>query len=500
MTALGVIVVYLTLLMAVGLSSNRFFRGTGDDYFLASHSIGPVLLLMSLFGTTMTAFALVGSTGKAYQLGIGVYGLMASWAAVVHPMMFAFIGVPIWHLGRRYGYVTQIQYFRDRFRSDVLGWMLFPILVALVVPYLLIGVQGAGITVAAVTKGAFPTIFVDAAGDPTGIPSWITGLVVCSVVLTYVFVGGIRAAAWANTFQTSVFLVVAPITVYALSDALGGPTEAIARTASKKPALLVRGEAIEQAHFLSYGLVGLSVGMFPHIFQHWLTARSSSSFKLSVVAHPLLVAAVWLPCVLIGVWAAGVLDLPPHKANAVLGIMVAKFTSPFVSGVLTAGVLAAIMSSLDSQFMCLGTMFTHDVLLRGRENVTEEQKVRWGRAFVVAVVAVTYLLSLVSTRGIFDLGVWCFSGFSGLTPLVIAALYWRRATASGAIAAVFATAATWSTFFVTDMVQGGEGEFLVGGLMPVTYIFLASATAMVGVSLVTPPPPKEVVDRFFRPA
>ena len=498
MIALGVIVAYLLVLLAVGLSSNRFFRGTGDDYFLASRSIGPVLLLMSLFGTTMTAFALVGSTGKSYKIGIGVYGLMASWAALAHPLMFAFIGVPIWHLGKRYGYMTQIQYFRDRFRSDFLGLLLFPILVLLVIPYLLIGVQGAGITVAAVTKGAFPTFFVDAAGAPTGVPAWITGLVICSVVLTYVFVGGIRAAAWANTFQTTVFVVVAGITVYSLSDALGGPAAAIERTAQTHPELLVRGTAIGQLQFFSYGLVAMSVGMFPHIFQHWLTARSSSSFKLTVVFHPLLVAAVWVPCVLIGVWAAGVLDLPPHKANAVLGVMVAQFTTPWVSGVLTAGVLAAIMSSLDSQFMCLGTMFTHDVVLRGRTEVDEARKVWLGRSFVVGVVVVTYGLSLISSRGIFELGIWCFSGFSGLTPLIIAALYWRRATAKGAIAAVVATAVTWLALFLADLSRDGHGEFLVAGMLPVILIFGASALAMISVSLLTSPPPAEVLDRFFK--
>ena len=85
MTQLIVITAYLVVLLAVGLSSRRFATGTRDDFFLASQSIGPVLLLMSLFGTTMTAFALVGSTGKAYLLGIGVYGLMASWAAARMP-------------------------------------------------------------------------------------------------------------------------------------------------------------------------------------------------------------------------------------------------------------------------------------------------------------------------------------------------------------------------------------------------------------------------------
>ena len=403
MTALLVIVIYLGVLLTVALSSSRLSTGTSEDYFLASRSIGPFLLLMSLFGTTMTAFALVGSTGKAYNLGVGVYGLMASWAAVVHPLMFALIGVKLWQLGRRNGYTTQVQFFRDRFQSDGLGMLLFPILVVLVIPYLLIGIQGAGITVAAVTKGAFPTLFVDAAGQPAGIPPWLTGVVICAVVLTYVFFGGIRAAAYANAFQTCIFMVVALLTFSTIANALGGPVAATAAVAAKRPELLIRGEAITQAHFLSYGLVGLSVGMFPHIFQHWLTAKAPSTFRLPVILHPLLVALVWLPCVMLGIWAAGQLAVPPAKANAVLGIMVAKFTSPMMSGVLTAGILAAIMSSLDSQFLCLGTMFTHDVVLRGaRKSNTDDAGVIWtGRAFVSGVVVVTYVLSLVSSRGIF---------------------------------------------------------------------------------------------------
>lgn len=493
MTALLVLLLYLAVLLAVGLGSARLFRGTSEDWFLASHSIGPVLLLMSLFGTTMTAFALVGSTGKAYQLGIGVFGLMASWAAIVHPLMFLYIGVPVWQLGRRYGYVTQIQMLTDRFRTPWLGRLLFPMLVLLVVPYLLIGVQGAGITVAAVTKG----LYMDPSGAAMGVPPWLTGLVISAVVLTYVFFGGIRAAAWANTLQTTIFLGVAVLTFLSLADALGGPVAAIEATAAKRPELLVREDTIGTAHFFSYGLVGLSVGMFPHIFQHWLTAKSESTFKLPVIAHPALVALVWLPCVLLGVWAGGALDLPLAKANAVLGAMVARFTSPAMSGVLTAGVLAAVMSSLDSQFMCLGTMFSHDVAMKRDNTLTEAQKIRMGRLFVVAIVTLTWLLSLVSTRGIFDLGVWCFSGFSGLVPLIVATLYWRRATAAGAIASVLATLISWVVLFAMDTLGSHTGEFLVAGVMPVTFIFGASALAMVGVSLLTKAPAPEAVARFF---
>ena len=55
--------------------------------------------------------------------------------------------------------------------------------------------------------------------------------------------------------------------------------------------------------FFTYMLIPLSVGMFPHLFQHWLTAKSAESFKVPVVLHPLFIMIVWVPCVLIGVWA-----------------------------------------------------------------------------------------------------------------------------------------------------------------------------------------------------
>lgn len=496
MTGLIVFVIYLVALLGIGVAANRVLKTTESDFFLASASIGPFMLLMSLFGATMTSFALVGSTAETYVRGVGVYGLMASWAAVVHPLMFAFVGVPVWHLGQRYGYVTQIQYLRDRFRSDLLGWLLLPLLVGLVVPYLLIAVESAGLTVAAVTKGALPSM-VDAAGAPVGIPAWLTGLLVIGVTLIYINTGGLRAAAWANALQTAVFLLVAAFTFVALAVALGGPAAAIAKAAEVHPERLVREGNIGHLEFASYGLVGLSVGMFPHTFQHWLSAKSGDSFKLTVVMHPVLVMAVWLPCVLVGTWAVGQVDLPPAQAGRVLGAMVNQFSTPVTGAVLTAGIVAAIMSSLDSQFLALGTIATEDVLVRLRPDASEAVRVWWGRAFTALIGLVTWALSFYTDRGVFELGVWCFSGFAGLVPVVLAALYWRRATAAGAIAATLSAGTTWLWLFSQG--RGGGEKFLFFGLMPVAVIFAASSLAMVGVSLVTRPPDDDVLERFFPP-
>ena len=186
-----IVACYLVLLLGLGLFSSRFFKGSATDYFLASRSIGPFLLLMSLFGTTMTAFALVGSSGEAFKGGIGVYGKMASWSGIIHSACFFLVGIKLWSFGKRYGYVTQIQFFRDRFESDKLGLVLFPVLVGLVIPYLLIGVIASGTVISKVTTGAFAD-YGWFAEHGHGVPPALASLVVCLVVMTYVFFGGMR--------------------------------------------------------------------------------------------------------------------------------------------------------------------------------------------------------------------------------------------------------------------------------------------------------------------
>jgi SSS family solute:Na+ symporter len=566
MTPLIIIVCYLGLLLALGIISSRSFRGTSKDYFVASHSIGPFLLLMSVFGTTMTAFALVGSTGKAFERGIGVYGLMASISGLVHAAVFFLIGIRLWVYGKKYGFVTQIQFFRARFDSQRIGYVLFPILVMLVVPYLLIGIIGAGKTVLPVTAGAFPDLFPNAATPQFagGIPVWLTGLVICGVVMTYVFLGGSRGAAWANTFQTIVFMAMGLVAFVFIANSLGGLTNAskvaiqindqgevvqpyrwdaannqlVANDPPKVVGRIIEGESdtagsysprpllsrqvttveLENVNkktgevrtftreygmstwmFMTYLFIPLSVGMFPHLFQHWLTAKSARAFKLTVLAHPLCILIVWVPCVLIGIWATGILPpLDPTKVSGVLGQMVARLvSSPILSGFLIAGILAAIMSSLDSQFLCLGTMFTNDIVIHklGNGKLSDRQVILIARGFVVGIVTLTYLLSLVAPQNVFDLAVWCFSGFGALFPLVFAAVFWKRVTKAGAYACILAATLSWFYFFAKS---GYGSELLLGpGIMPVAVCFLISTAALIIVSLMTRPPSEETIKKFF---
>jgi len=456
------------------------------------------------------------------------------------------LGVKVWKLGKAYGYRTQVQFFRDRLESRWLGALLFPVLVGLVIPYLLIGVMASGTVINKVTagriqdgqvvggtfpEGTFPAFLERgtnpkataaapsfAYGSQGGVPKPVASLAICGIVLVYVFLGGMRGTAWANTFQTLVFMILGIVTFVVIAWKLGGQDSFWASLQAASAA--IPAEKLTRLHippekFLTYMFVPLSVGMFPHLFQHWLTARSAASFKLPVVAHPLFIAIVWVPCVLIGAWATSdLIAIPPPVAanpNAVLPFLVQKLAGPVLGGLLTAGILAAIMSSLDSQFLCLGTMFTEDVVqpLRGSRRLTDQQELLVARLFIIAIVAVTYCLSLAEPRRVFTLGVWCFSGFSSLFPLILAALYWPRLTKAGGYACILAAAGSWLWLFAASDFAA-QPDFTVNlpvplavdadgawQLMPVAAMITLSTVAMVTVSLMTKPPSQQTLDRFF---
>ena len=554
---------YLVVLLGLGIFSSKLFRGTSKDYFVASRSIGPFMLLMSVFGTTMTGFALVGSTGKAFTTGVAVFGAVAVWSGIVHSSVFFIIGTRLWAIGKRLGYVTQVQFFRERFQSHTLGTVLFVLLVLFIIPYLLIGIISAG----KFMQGT------------AGLDPRLTGLVICGVVLTYVFLGGVRSAAWANTFQTLVFMITGIVAFAMISKSVAtkdgkGPAGTFLENVKRstelveqvKPERLVRGvhPAVKENHeeakaryeeyltekdtwealeddmgveaaatvmekpkevkepqlkpsmsrllWITYLFIPLSIGMFPHVFQHWLTAKSAKTFRLAIVAHPICIAVVWLPCVIIGTWAAGLhamdlLDVPvipgTDKANpsAVLGAVVGQLVqNPLLTGLLMIGVLAAIMSSLDSQFACLGTMFTNDIVVpwKGKDYYSDEDTVKIARWFVIGVVVAAYGLSLVlmKTASVFNLGMWCFSGFTALFPIVFAALYWKRASVMGAYACIAVTAVLWILWF-KDSGYGADKGYTVLGMLPMAPLTILSAVAMIVGSLLSKAPEERKINKFF---
>jgi SSS family solute:Na+ symporter len=509
-----VVFVYLAIVLYIGIFAFRRGRATSEDFFLASRSLGPYVFLLTLFGTNMTAFSILGSSGLAYQRGIGVYGLMASASGLIIPLTLFFIGTRLWYWGKRFGHMTQVQLFRDRWDCSATGTFLFALTALMMIPYIIIGVMGGGQTLEQLTGGV--------------VPYWAGGLIVAAVVMTYVFFGGMRGVAWVNSFQTLMFLGFGGLAFYLISRKLGGFDAIVQQLwADPQTAPLLTRARMSPQEFISYTFIPLSSIMFPHMAITCMTAARVSAFRKTVIFYPICIMMIWLPSVFLGVVAASQFPgLKPGESDDVLLRLLNANTSLLVASILGAAIMACVMAT-DSQIIALCTMFTEDIFTYygGRRRFGEKVEVWMGRLFVILITLVAYVMALFlkDKKGIFDLAIrFGFSGFAALAPVMVAALFWRRSTKHGVLAAGVWVAASMLGLWMLQEYSAGLapkpgqppvaifpllGDLFLRtpagvsmfGYMPVVFMCLGSALLVVGVSWLTPPPSAETVARYFPP-
>jgi len=535
-----VVFAYLAIALYIGIFAFRSSRGRADaeDYFLAGRSLGPAVFLLSLFGANMTAFSILGASGHAFANGIITFGLMASSSALVIPICLLVIGTRLWALGRRHGFMTPVQMFRDRWECGHIGTVIFAVQAVLLVPYIIIAVMGGGTTLAAVSGGV--------------IPFWLGGAIVSLVVMGYVFFGGMRGTAWVNTLQTVLFLIFGTIAVVVIGAGMGGFSAAMETLAgSPSTAPLLTRERFAPLYFLSYTFIPLSSIAFPHIGIFCLTARRLEHFRKTVILYPLCMLAIWLPSVFLGLSANAARDVPAIEAKLearaeiasagptlapaerdrlraqaggddVILRLVDGYAPVWLAAILGACVMAAVMAS-DSQILALSTMFTEDVFAfyGGKARFGQAVQVTTGRIFVVLITLVAYAIAMRMPQSIFDIATqYAFAGYSALSPLLVAAIFWKRSTKWGALASTLWTAAAvvavaviqqsipapppgsavpvWSALGADIITRAPQGA-LVLGFLPVVPMTLISALLMWMVSLVTAGavPSRATLKRYF---
>ena len=301
---------------------------------------------------------------------------MASSSALIIPLTLLLIGTRTWALGKKHGFMTPVQMFRDRWECSHIGTAIFALQALFLVPYIIIAVKGGGTVLQSISGG--------------WVPYWLGGSLVALVVMSYVFFGGMRGTAWVNTFQTTLFLSFGAAALLVIGGGMGGFSAAMERIAqSPTLAPLLTRENVSPLYFLSYTFIPLSAICFPHIGIFCLTARRMAQFRKTVILYPICIMAIWLPCVFLGVAANGAEDFPriqqkqaarqtlatspteltPEReselrrqmaADDVIPLLLDRYAPLWLAGLLGAGILAAVMAS-DSQILALSTMFTEDI-------------------------------------------------------------------------------------------------------------------------------------------
>jgi SSS family solute:Na+ symporter len=532
-----IVFAYLGVVLYIGIFAfrHRSAQEGAEQFFLAGRAVGPYVFLTSLFGTHMTAFAVLGSAGHAFANGILTFSLMATAAGLVTPLFLLTAGTRIWALGRRHGFITPVQMFRDRWECSHIGTVIFVVQAALLVPYIVIGVMGGGTALGAISDGV--------------IPYWIGCAVVALVVMGYVFFGGMKGTALVNALQTTMFLLVGTTAFLVIGYGMGGFGRTIEdMLATPSQAALLTRERVSPLYYFSYMFIPFSAIAFPHIGIFCLTAKRLTHFKHTAIAYPLCLMAVWLPSTILGVVANRATEVPAIERKLEARQMLATpgvslwpderqslrrqadgedvvirllhyYAPVWLAGLLGAGIMAAVMSS-DSQILALSTMFTEDVFAHydGKRRFGEQAQVKLGRAFVILVTLVAYAIALWAPANIFSLATqYGFSGYAALSPMVFAALFWKRSTKWGALAvtlwaagAVIAIAVfqawvppagagqsgVWLSVAGAEVIARTPTGTSVLGFAPVMPMVLVSVALMWGGSLLTRPPSPATVARY----
>ena len=214
------------------------------------------------------------------------------------------------------------------------------------------------------------------------------------------------------------------------------------------------------------------------------------------------------------------------STDSVLLQMLRLYVPAWLSGLLAAGIISAVMGSDCHQILALSTMFTSDVYdyYGGKKAYGEKSSVYVGRAFILLANTVAFIIAW-GKPNIFELAIsWAFSGFAALAPVMLAALFWKRSTKYGALtAALFVIAAILGTGWIEKswalpkgtkpaevVINGmmlfghkflalspGGGKLFIFGFMPVVFMVLGSAVCVVMASLLTTPPSEATIRKYF---
>ncbi len=475
-------VVYLAGMLAIGWF---FYRKTRNltDYILGGRGLNSWVTSMSAQASDMSGWLLLGLPGYAY-----LAGFEASWIAIGLCIGTYFNWKFVARRLRKYTEVagdsiTIPDYFENRFRdrSNVLRIVSAFFILVFFLIYTSSGfVAGAKL---------FSTVF--------DLPYTMGLLIGALVIISYTFLGGFNAVSWTDFIQGSIMFFAVLIVPIIGIRAIGGFGPFNQAILDINPELLnlftgVNGDSLSLIAIVS--LVAWGLGYFgqPHILARFMAIRSSSQIKQA--RH---IAMVWvvisLACaVLIGIVGRVYLKtfLQGNASETVFMELVNALVHPLPAGVLLAAILAAIMSTADSQLLVTSSAITQDfykVLLR--KNAGARELLWVGRLAVVLVAAAAFVIALDPDSSVLGLVAYAWAGFgAAFGPLILISLFWKRMTRNGAIAGIVAGGAT---VLIWKRLSGGIFdlyEIVPGFALSMAVIFL--------VSLLDSPPDAEIVAEF----
>ena len=422
-------VAYLVVIAGIGCYALKRTQ-TAADYVIGGRSLSAPVAALSAGASDMSGWLLLGLPGAVYTLGLGeawiVVGLTCgAWAN------WRLVAAKLRDFSERLdGAVTLPQFFSRRLSARTR----IPAIVASALVLFFFAVY----TAAGFVAGA--KLFESTLGLDYAVALWIG----VAVVLSYTALGGFLAVSWTDFFQ-ALLMLAALVLVAALAFALApGNIQA-----PSTPAL--GGLAVASA--LAWGL-----GYFgqPHILARFMAIDSASSVPRARRVNLAWMIVAGAAAVAVGAGGAGYfggnrLDDPETVFIALAG----ELLHPWLAGIVVAGVLAAVMSTVDSQLLVAATALVQDVLRPVAQSASDRQLLLASRGTVAGIALVAGVIAMDPHSQVLALVAYAWAGLgASFGPAVLACLFWRHTTEAGIVAGMVAGAAVT---VVWHHLSGGPG-------------------------------------------
>lgn len=484
----------LYLIVVVGIGVYFYFADKKEtqgekSYFLGGRNMKGMVAALSAGASDMSAWVLMGLPGSIYLYGMGqvwisvglLIGTICAWIFVAPRLRRFSI--------RANDSITVPQYLTNRFMSDskVLQVICAVIFMVAYCVYSASSIVACG--------NLFNTVF--------GMDKQVAMIGATIIILVYTFLGGFNAVCWTDFFQGLLMLaalMAVPIIAACIMGGSGFAPVASVVTPENYYNLLSTGKFDwgSMADILS-GL-GWGLGYFgmPHIIIRYMSIKSEKEMKKSQIIGSAWTTIILAMATVVALVAHEFLGsaLPEGEQSMVFVTMVRAIFSGnglllFIAGILLSAILAASMSTADSQLLASSSAFSSDVYKPVLRKDASDKEMLWAGRIMVAVIAVIafFIANSPNCGGIMAL-VECAWGAFGAAfgPTIILSLYWKRFTYKGAIAGIvsgFVVDALWYAFLSSST---GLYEIIPG--------FIVSLVVAVIVTLADKEPSKEVQDLF----
>lgn len=474
-----VLVLYLGIMAFIGWYAGRKTNNIGD-FFVLSGKAGVVVSGIAYFSTQFSMGTFLGTPGTIY--GVGYAGMAISVPGAVFCMILPalLIGRKLITLGHKYGFLTMADYLTDRYHSKKMSGVLGVMMLFFLVPMMGAQIIGAGVIV---------HVF-------TGLPEWVGVVGMGIIVILYCMSGGMKGAMMTDVIQGSLMIATAVVT-FIVSVVMGGGFSNINHTLQSMNEAYLTFPGANGYMPWTYYVSNIVLWSFftmgqPHLFTKFFAMKNHKTMFKAIL---LGTAGMFFSATLIE-WAGvnGIASIQNiEKADQIIPMILQRGMNPFLASIFIAGIVAAGMSTIDGILVTTTGAVTRDIYQKIiNKDATDENVMKLSKVVTVIIGIIVICFGVFQPGSIFEINLFAFSGMAIFVVPILFGIYWKKATAKGAIASVIVGIISLLLFTLNPSVKALAMGF--HALFPTTII---ASIVMIVVSKFTETPPQETIDRHF---